>query len=301
VADRDRYRELRQSEIGTPPAGDFGEAKPLRLRRIDREAALSSSRRPTTPRARVTAPVPTRPGSGRPRRGSDRLAGLIAVLLSFLLVGSLAALALIGSGGLPATGPAAPRSPLAQEVDGSPVEAPSPPPDEQAPATGEEPPAPSTIPAVIGRGGGVDGDLDEPDGDGSGGGGGGGAGQTGGQGGQGQEEPGDATGGEFGEAGEGAATQPPGVVGEDAGGNDAASEGKEKPDKPAPQGNAAGHDKDKGKGKPASPPDASGAGHSKGKGAGHVPGKGKGHESDAPVDAASLPPGLAKGGGPGKN
>jgi hypothetical protein len=232
-----------------------------------------------------------RPVPAGVRRGNERLSSLIAALLSFLLVGSLAALALIGSGGLPATSPATPRSPLAQEVEASPVEAPAEGPTEGEQSPAEEVPPPATIPAVTGRGTGVVPDLDEPDG-GGGGGGNGGGGPGGGEGGQ-EETGGQETGGQQGGVGEGG----PGPGIQPAEG--VSTEQQEAKGKGG--GNAFGRDKPKGK--PASPPDASGAGHTMGKGKGHVPGKGKGHENDAVVTEAeaSVPPGQAKGAGKGKD
>ncbi|MGH2657798.1 MAG: hypothetical protein ACRDIZ_14080, partial [Actinomycetota bacterium] len=115
MTDRDQYRDLRRTEGPSSPTGrlPFGEAKPLRLRRIDPGGALSAPGDPPAPGSGagdfVLATVPA-------RRGSGRLQALIAALLSFILLGSLAALAVIGSGGLPGAPVVPPGVQLEQEV-----------------------------------------------------------------------------------------------------------------------------------------------------------------------------------------
>ncbi|HZA83839.1 MAG TPA: hypothetical protein VFC13_20605, partial [Actinomycetes bacterium] len=71
----------------------------------------------------------------------------MAALLSLLLLGSLAALALIGSGGLPGSPVVPARSPLVREVEGSPVQVLPGLAPEGGSAAG--PPAQPPVPAVV--------------------------------------------------------------------------------------------------------------------------------------------------------
>jgi hypothetical protein len=248
------------------PAGQlpFGEAKPLRLRRIDPGGALSAPGDPPAPGsgagAFVLATVPA-------RRGSGRLQALIAALLSFILLGSLAALAVIGSGGLPGAPVVPPGVQLEQEVvRESPVEAllepaggvagapgPAGPSSAEAPAT-----TPSVVdetepPGVIPAEGDQDGQGDEGGARGGGGQGEGGQGE-GGQGGGGGSDEDDAADGNGDTVDEGG----------QVGGGDPVGE--------TPDGSGDGGGKDEVKAK------AIGKGHEKAKGQGHEKAMGKGHQ-----------------------
>jgi hypothetical protein len=299
VTDPKQYRDLRRTEGSSSPAGrlPFGEAKSLRLRRIDPGGALSAPGDPPAPRsgagAFVLATVPA-------RRGSGRLQALIAALLSFILLGSLAALAVIGSGGLPGAPVVPPGVQLEQEVvRDSPVEALPEPAGGVAGAPGQAGPsgqgsaeAPSTTPSVVDETeppvrvipaeGGDDGQGEEDQGGGGQGGGGGGqGGGGGGQGGGGGSDDDDDAGGKGDTADEG---EPPGGGGLVGG-------------TPDGSGDDGGKDEVKAKGKG---PKATGKGHEKAKGKGHQKAKGKGHihDGDGSVDQVAEP---GKGKGKGKD
>jgi hypothetical protein len=277
VTDREQYRDLRRTEGSSSPAGrlPFGEAKPLRLRRIDRGGALSAPGDPPVPGsgagAFVLATVPT-------RRGSGRFQALIAALLSFILLGSLAALAVIGSGGLPGAPVVPPGVQLEQEVvRDSPVEALPEPAGGVAGAPGQAGPggqgsaeAPATTPSVV--------DETEPptrvipvegSDDGQGGGGGSDDDDDAGANGDTADEGGPAGGG--------------GLVGVTPDGS----------------GDGGGKDEVKAKGK-GKEPKATGKGHEKAKGKGHQKAQGKGHIHDGggSVDQVAEP---GKGKGKGKD
>jgi hypothetical protein len=266
VTDREQYRDLRRTEGSSSPTGrlPFGEAKPLRLRRIDSGGALSAPGDPPAPGsgagAFVLATVPA-------RRGSGRLQALIAALLSFILLGSLAALAVIGSGGLPGAPVVPPGVQLEQEVvRDSPIEALPEPAGGVAGAPGQEGPggqgsaeASATTPPVVDETEPpsvipTEGDQDGQGEEGQGGGGGQGSG------GGGSDDDDDAggngdTGDEGGQAGGGD------PVGDTTNGS----------------GGSGGKDEVKAKGKG---PKATGKGHEKAKGEGHQKAKGKGHIHD---------------------
>lgn len=264
MSDRDRYGDLRRTEGPSSPAGrlPFGEAKPLRLRRIDPEGALwapgDAPAHGSGAGGFVLATEPARAGTGR-------LQALIAVLLSFLFLGSLTALALIGSGGLPGGPLLPPQFQLEQEVvRGPPVEALPVSPGGPAGAPGQagqgSEEAPTTTPPVV--------DETEPPGVIPAG---------GGQDGQGDEDQ-DGTGDQNGSGDEGDDVDqggPPGGEGPTGDG----------PDGPAV---SAGSDEVTGNGKG---PKATGKGHQKAKGTGHQKAKGKGHihDGDGSGDHAAEP------------
>jgi hypothetical protein len=252
------------------------------LRRIDPGGALSAPGDPPAPGsgagAFVLATVPA-------RRGSGRFQALIAALLSFILLGSLAALAVIGSGGLPGAPVVPPGVQLEQEVvRDSPVEALPEPAGGVAGAPGQagqggqgSSEAPATTPSVV--------DETEPPGvipaegdqDGQGDEGGGG-----GQGGGGGSDDDDDAGGNGDTADEGGQAGGGGPVG----------------DAPDGSGDDGGKDEVKAKGKE---PKATGKGHEKAKGKGHQKAKGKGHIHDGDGSVDQVEPGNDKGKAKGKD
>ncbi len=246
----DLNRDLRRIEGPSPPAGrpTLGEAKPLRLRRIGPEGP--------EPGEALAGDVVALAAALRPARTGARLQALTAALLSLLLVGSFAALGLIGGGGLPGTPPDRPPTPLVREVEASTIEA-VPGARERAVIVGEpEPglgaefgpafgvvPGPAdepSPPGVLPQGGGYRGDEGQDQ-----------DGETEGQGGGGDQAGGkDQTGG-LGDGNQG--VQPGSGSGQEAQGDQGTNEGL-------------------------------GMGHEKAKGKGHGTGKGKGHEKDGEGD-----------------
>jgi hypothetical protein len=288
VTDREQYRDLRRNEGPSSPAGrlPFGEAKPLRLRRIDPGGALSPGDTPA-PGSGAGAFVLTTVPAGR---GNGRLQAVIAALLSFLLLGSLTALAFLGSGGLPGAPVVRPGIQLEQEVvRESPVEALPAPSGGVAGAPGQagqvdedSAEAPTTTPAVVDETGppGVipaQGGQDAEGDEGQGGDGGGGSGDDDDAGGQ------DETGDQGGIGGEGET----GGEGEAVGGG---------PAEVAPDGTEGGEGKVVGK------VEVTGKRHQKAKGQGHGTGQGKGHANDAAEGGvAGDEPGKGKIKGKGKS
>jgi hypothetical protein len=294
VTDREQYRDLRRTEGPSSPAGrlPFGEAKPLRLRRIDPGGARSPGDTPA-PGSGAGAFVLTTVPAGR---GNGRLQAVIAALLSFLLLGSLTALAFLGSGGLPGAPVVRPGIQLEQEVvRESPVEALPAPSGGVAGAPGQagqvdedSAEAPTTTPAVVDETGppGVipaQGGQDAEGDEGQGGDGGGGSGDDDDAGGQ------DETGDQGGIGGEGET----GGEGDTGGEGEAVGGG---PAEVAPDGSEGGEGKVVGK------VEVTGKGHQKAKGQGHGTGQGKGHANDAAEGGvAGDEPGKGKIKGKGKS
>lgn len=247
------------------------------------------------------AAAPTRPTRGRRGRTKERSEAAFAALLAFLFLGSVVALAYIGTGGLlPAAPPSDRTAPLEPEAGPEVVAVPQ---EAENVTEGQEGGAPvgtSGPTSVLLTGGFLSGSDDDDTvvvGGGSGGGFGSGQGGGGQGGGQGQGGGGGASGQTGGDTGETVAreTGETVVVVEDDG-TDAAPPAKgahAKPQKPprpasegsseapdgsseAPRGKALGHAKE------AESSSGSGAttppGHDKAHGAGHAVAPGQGHE-----------------------
>ena len=276
----DPYRDLRRTEGSSSPVGrpSFGEAKPLRLRRIGPERTLSAPGESPAASAGVFGFATV----AEPARTTSRPQALLAALLSVLLLGSLTALALIGSGGLPSSPVAPLPTPLVRDVVGSPVE----PVSGGGPAGQPEVEVPELVPPAVDetasplpvgggdQGGGGQGDEDQG-GEGGGGGDQGGGGQGGGdqgggdQGGDGQGEGETGGGGQDGggEVPPGGEVQPPPSDGGDSVAKESeggATNAKAKA-KAEAKGKGKGHQKQKGKGHGG----MTGEGPGKGKGMGH--------------------------------
>jgi hypothetical protein len=286
VTEREQFRFLPIDAGSQQPADgpSFGEAKPLRLRRIGPAGIAATAGTGSPPRAAAPASTFAAGPPARRRWRSERVQSLIAALLAFLLLGSLAALAIIGAAGLPGAPVVPPRTNLAQEIQGPRVTSPAPTPAAGG-GVGERRGGPATAAPVIATAATGAAPAESPGGGGKGG------GQTGGGGGQ-----TDGTGDE---------------IGVDQGtGEDATVVGSEvTTGKTAAEEHGKGHAKtqklgkdqaeDHGKDKASDRGQGKAKGHEKAKGKPHPVGKGKGH--DDVIVAGEPPPGQGNGKAKGKD